>query len=116
MDAFSRRATAALGSGIASQVQRAMRQFAVIAAGGEMATGFGITGWRPGAASSAALAVLTAWIDDRGVDASTNAEQRTALEAVRDHLLKHGASRYERHPPRYLLDLPAHDAARRLGG
>ena len=62
-------------------MRRAMRRFAVIAAGGEMATRvrhhrLAAGGGERGGAGGAAQA----WVDDRGVSASTNAEQRMALE------------------------------------
>ena len=45
---------------------RARKHLAGIAAGGELATKFGITGWKVGEATDAALAVFGLWLDGRG--------------------------------------------------
>ena len=44
----------------------ARKHLAEIAAGGELATKFGITGWKVGEATDAALAVFGLWLDGRG--------------------------------------------------
>lgn len=48
------------------QVSRALRRFAVIAAGGELATSMGITGWKNGEAWKGAKACFQAWLNERG--------------------------------------------------
>ena len=62
-----RRWTAAiLPPGADGQVQRAARRLALIAAGGELATEFGVTGWQAGTASAAVAAVFRDWLAERG--------------------------------------------------
>jgi putative DNA primase/helicase len=49
-----------------SEVCRAVRRFAVIAAAGEYATFLGLTGWEPGEADRAAAECLRSWLVARG--------------------------------------------------
>ncbi|MEM6742958.1 MAG: DUF927 domain-containing protein [Pseudomonadota bacterium] len=75
------------------QVSRAVDRLALIAAAGEMATFWGLTGWSPGAALEAALTVFDLWLDGRG--GCGPAEARDALERTRAFLVEHGSSRFE---------------------
>ncbi len=75
------------------QVARAVARFALIAAAGEAATHFGLTGWSPGAARDAAMEILGSWLDGRG--GSGSAEAGEAVVRVRSFLVAHGASRFE---------------------
>jgi len=75
------------------QSVRASDRLGMIAAAGELATAWGITGWTPGAATEAALDVLGGWIDGRG--GSGPAEAREAVERVRAFLVAHGDARFE---------------------
>lgn len=52
--------------GASEQVSRVASRFALVAAAGEMATDFGITGWEKGEAYQAAIACFNAWLDGRG--------------------------------------------------
>ena len=75
------------------QVSRAVDRLSTIAAAGEMAMAWGLTGWEPGAALEAAMTVLRLWLDGRG--GSGPAEAREAVERTRAFIVAHGASRFE---------------------
>jgi putative DNA primase/helicase len=75
------------------QVSRAVDRVSLVAAAGEMATVWGLTGWKPGAALDAALIVLGLWLDGRGGRGA--AEAREAVERARAFIVAHGASRFE---------------------
>lgn len=76
------------------QVRSACARFALIAAAGELATAYGITGWPPNEAFGAAAACFRWWLDARGGGGA--AEDMRAVEAVRAFVAIHGASRFER--------------------
>jgi uncharacterized protein (DUF927 family) len=78
------------GSG--EQVGRVAKRFALVAAGGELATDMGITGWKPGEATEAAKECFNAWLNARGTVG--NKEDDTAIDQVRTFLEVHGASRF----------------------
>jgi putative DNA primase/helicase len=71
------------------QVKRAAARLAVIAAGGELATIMGITGWKAGAATKAVQYALRLWIKQRG--GTSASEDRAAITRTRDFLLQHRA-------------------------
>jgi len=75
------------------QTARATARLGLVAAAGELATTFGLTGWAPSAARDAALEVLGGWLDGRG--GSDPAEAREAVERVRAFLVAHGDARFE---------------------
>lgn len=75
------------------QIERATARLGLVAAAGELATSFGLTGWTPGEARDAALHVLEAWLDGRG--GSGSAEAREAMVRVRSFIVAHGDSRFE---------------------
>jgi putative DNA primase/helicase len=88
MAKFEADAGAAYGLAAAdTQVTRALRRFAVIAAGGELATEAGITGWPGGAASDAVLAMFGVWVRGRG--GLMSAADRNAVASTRAFLIKH---------------------------
>jgi putative DNA primase/helicase len=62
------------------QAQRVCGRFALIAAGGELATSLKLTGWEPGAATQAASKCFEAWLDNRGGAGAQ--EEKTALAQV----------------------------------
>jgi len=68
------------------QVQRVMARFAIAALAGEMATKFGLTGWAPGTAKSAAFELFRSWVDAR--DSATRAEIDEAVARTRDYVSK----------------------------
>ena len=75
------------------QTARATARLALVAAAGELATAFGLTGWAKGTAVDAALDVLGGWLDGRG--GAGPAEAREAVERVRAFLVAHGDARFE---------------------
>ena len=90
---FDRDARELYGTEADGQTTRAAARLGLIAAAGEMAAGFGLTGWQTGAAHDAALHVLGLWIEGRGGVGPT--EAREAIERTRAFLIAHD-SRFER--------------------
>ena len=86
------------------QAGRAAARLGLIAAGGELATAWGLTGWHEGAARYAALHVLELWLDGRG--GAGPAEAKEAVTRVRGFLVAHGPSRFERLDDRGLAAVP----------
>lgn len=74
------------------QARRVAGRFALVAAGGELATQWGITGWQPGTALAAAKTCFQAWLANRG--GVGNAEERSALRQVREFLRRYGESAF----------------------
>lgn len=74
------------------QVSRAFNHFALIAVAGELATTFGITGWKEGAAINAAIICFQDWIRARG-DMGPQ-EEKAILSQVRHFFEQHGDSRF----------------------
>ena len=79
--------------GAEGQTERAVARVGAIAAAGELATDFGITGWPAGAALEAGLVALELWLEGRG--GGGPAEARESLERTRAFIVAHGASRFE---------------------
>jgi hypothetical protein len=65
----------------------------VVAAAGELATRYGLTGWDEGEARKAALACFVSWYDLFG--GSGSREERLFLDQVRDFFERNGSSRFE---------------------
>ncbi len=76
------------------QVKRAAARFALLALAGELATGYGVTGWDRGAATEAAATLFKAWCNDRG-SSGANLEQAQIRTAVLAFIEAHGASRFQ---------------------
>lgn len=76
------------------QVKRAAARFALLALAGELATGYGVTGWEQGAATAAAATMFKAWCNDRG-SSGANLEQAQIRAAVLVFIEAHGASRFQ---------------------
>ncbi|MGE4073721.1 MAG: DUF927 domain-containing protein [Lysobacterales bacterium] len=76
----------------AGQVRRVAQRFALIAAAGELATEWGLTGWPEGEAATAATKCFRAWLGARGTAGA--AEPAAMLSAVRRFLEAHGESRF----------------------
>ena len=74
------------------QARRVCDRFALIAAGGELATSLNLTGWKSGAAIQAARKCFRAWIDNRGGAGAQ--EERQALAQVARFFELHGESRF----------------------
>jgi putative DNA primase/helicase len=68
------------------------RRFGLIAAGGQIATGCGLTGWADDAAFEAAGACYQAWLDRRG--GAGEQETAAAISQVRAFLEAHGDARF----------------------
>jgi putative DNA primase/helicase len=84
---------AKLPIGADGQVIRAARRLGLITAAGELATRFGLTPWREGEASHAAIDALRQWIDRRG--GAEPAEVRQAIRQIRLMIENHGDSRFD---------------------
>lgn len=76
----------------AGQVRRVAQRFALIAAAGELATEWGLTGWPEGEAATAATMCFRAWLGARGTAGA--AEPAAMLRQVRRFLEAHGESRF----------------------
>jgi putative DNA primase/helicase len=83
----------------APEVIRGLRTFALIAAGGELATAMGITRWTEGTAWAAARTCFGAWVADRGGAGGLDLAQ--AVEQVRLFIAAHGQSRFQPTTVRY---------------
>lgn len=81
-----------LASDSGGQANRAALRFALIAAAGEIATVWGITGWASGEAIKAADICFKAWLTQRG--GTGNAEERSMLVQVQRFFELHGESRF----------------------
>ena len=75
------------------QVSRVAARFGLVAAGGEIATAFGILPWEPGEANRAAARCFADWLASRG--GVEPAEEREGISAVRRFIELHGTSRFE---------------------
>ena len=74
------------------QIERVAGRFGIIAAAGEMATEFGLTGWGKGAATDAASWAFSQWIEAQGGGAI---EERQAIAQVRQIIEQYGDSRFQ---------------------
>ena len=93
-EAFKVRAPETLDLPDEGQTRRVLGRFALIAAAGETATTWGLTGWPTGEATGAALAGLRLWIAGRG--GAGPAEDREAVDRTRAFIVAHGDARFER--------------------
>jgi putative DNA primase/helicase len=75
------------------QVERIARRFGLVAAAGELATQYGLTGWHEHEGTSAARVCFQSWFD--GFGGGISREARSILEHVRSFIETHGASRFE---------------------
>lgn len=76
----------------AGQVRRVAHRFALLAAAGELATAWGLTGWPTGEAERAAHSCFSAWAGARGTIG--DAEPEAMRKEVRAFLSAHGESRF----------------------
>lgn len=79
--------------GASAEVGRALGRFALVAAAGEMATRFGITGWKPSESRRAALRCFQDWLDDRGGVGQADVE--AGVRQVRTFIATKGPSRFQ---------------------
>ena len=84
--------TAHLSDGAHGQARRVADRFALVGAAGELAQRWGIVPWQPGEAMQAARTCFDAWLSRRGGEG--NAEERAALQAVREFLRRYGESAF----------------------
>ena len=79
--------------GAAPEVRRALGRFALVAAAGELATQYGITGWSAGDAREAAKVCFEAWRMERGGSGSVDLER--GVRQVQAFIQAHGPSRFQ---------------------
>jgi len=89
VEAFAKQVTP---EGADGQAYRAAAHFGLLAAAGELASKYGITGWQTGEASEAIATCFAAWLEGFGTG---NKEQQQALSDIRTLLAMHGASRFD---------------------
>lgn len=87
---------------------RAVGTFALIGMAGELATEYGLTGWKEGDAINAAINAFQTWRQFRGTGKT---EDRQILQAVRDFILQHGDTRFSK-----LGDLSSENLIRNRAG
>jgi putative DNA primase/helicase len=75
------------------EVKRAAGRLALIAAAGELATTFGLTGWEKGEAFNAARRCYQDWVKHRGTTGPI--DLYNAVRQVRAFLERHGSSRFQ---------------------
>jgi uncharacterized protein (DUF927 family) len=75
------------------QVRSVAARFALVAAAGELATVYGVTGWSQGEAPRACGALFKRWLIARGGTGAL--EDKQALTAVRAFIVANGSSRFE---------------------
>lgn len=73
------------------QNKRGAARFALLALAGELATGYGITGWDEGLATNAAIIGFNLWSAGRG---RGNDERRQIIDQLSDFIDRHGDSRF----------------------
>jgi len=79
----------------APEVVRVLQRFAFVAASGELATEWGITGWEPGEAANGVARAYELWLRRRGTSGSR--QHMEALDHLRDYIRRFRASRFQRH-------------------
>jgi uncharacterized protein (DUF927 family) len=79
-------------SSLSGQEGRVLETFALIAAAGELASQFNVTGWAAGDAIAAAKYCFSLWQDSR--DGAGDTEQYMIIQRVRDYIAKYGDIRF----------------------
>lgn len=82
----------AVPRGADGQVSRVASRFALVAAGGELATEYGVTGWPVGAAFDGVLVCFQAWLERRGTIGKTEIDN--LIQQVESFFELHGESRF----------------------
>src|SRR5262249_10284433 len=82
-----------LPAGASGQVRSVCSRFALAAAGGSLATAFGLTGWPGDEADRAAAACFKAWL--RARDGDGDQETEAGIRQVIAYVEAHGGSRFE---------------------
>jgi putative DNA primase/helicase len=86
---FKREADARYAPEAEGQIQRVIDRLALIAAAGELASGYGLTGWPNGAATEAALELLGRWLADRAVEGGSQTAWPAAMR-IAEYLSTNG--------------------------
>jgi len=86
------------------QDRRAAARFALIAMAGEIATGYGLTGWDEREALEAAGECFKSWKESRGIG-NGNAERKKIAEQVSDFIDRHESSRFLAVNPKIASDM-----------
>ena len=81
-----------LPQGLVAETLRAARRFALLAAAGELATSFAITGWHAGEAAQAARRCFDDWLANRGTSGSS--DEDAAVRQVLKFIEGNGESRF----------------------
>ncbi len=79
--------------GASGQVFSVAGRFALVATAGELATRYGVTGWKPGDADWGVGLCFRAWLDRRGGVGMR--EEETGIAQVRAFIEQHGSARFE---------------------
>jgi uncharacterized protein (DUF927 family) len=82
------------GAAISAQVRDVANRFALVAAGGELASAWGVTGWPRGVAAAAAAACFRAWLALRG--GVGDIEEQQAIAQARLFFENHWQGRFLR--------------------
>lgn len=77
---------------ISGQAKRVAQRFALVAAGGEMATEANITGWKTGIVIEACLVLFNEWLQSYG---KQDIEELNMLGMVKSFIEKHANTRFE---------------------
>ena len=91
-DATAKFIEAELTESAHDQAKRVARRFALVGAAGEIASRFGITGWKSGEAMRASSRCFKDWLAKRGGE--HNQTQRAQLVQVQEFISKHAESRF----------------------
>jgi uncharacterized protein (DUF927 family) len=97
-----------LPKGAAAQVRSVCTRFALVAAGGRLATEFGLTGWPGDEAERAAAACFNSWLSERG--SIGDHEIEAAIRQVIAFVEAHGASRFDNPWPMSSTAIPGNPA------
>lgn len=84
----------ALPPGADGQVKRVADRFALVAAAGDLASLFGITGWPVGTAREACLQIFKDWLAERG--GAGSGEEADARRRLAEAIETYGASRFQK--------------------
>ncbi|SMG63663.1 inner membrane protein, partial [methanotrophic bacterial endosymbiont of Bathymodiolus sp.] len=76
---------------LSPQEARGAKRFALAALAGEMATHYGVTGWKAGDASRGVKECFNQWRDDFG---KGDIEEAQCLKAIKDFIDTHGDARF----------------------
>lgn len=80
-------------TGSPGEIKRAADRFSLIAAAGELATEWGLTGWKEGESIGAAERCFREWMDQRGTVGASDID--AAIRQVRAFIEANGASRFQ---------------------